>query len=353
MKNRKDEKWLDENISRAVDFGEVKLDTEKWKEKYNLDESAKQPIIKHSKNMWRYIMESRITKYSAAAVVALAFLLVLFNPFGGPKYGGVVLAQVQQKLAESDMMIITGTKTYTSLDNPDEAFEFAGIKWDLDIVKYLSDEFGLVEEGYIDNELIYRITFNKPQRKSLMVMPVFKKYLAFNSPDDQIKLMENLTPQGMVNLLTGLGHKDLGRENIEGVEVEGFEFEGSQAFTNIFPKFIFDIQSYKGKIWIGIEEQLPIWCESDLLIGKSLMTGLNELNLHEFNFIEQYNANIDESVFDISIPDDYTELTISDILNEISTSIKVGAAGIGLGVILVPVGFVRWKRRKRKIKVRK
>ena len=115
-------------------------------------------------------MENKVTKYSAAAVIALAFVLVLFNPFGGSKYGGVVLAQVQQKLAESETLIITGTKTYTIPGKPDEVFELAGFKWDLDIVKYLSKQYGLVEEGYIDDELVYRITFNKPQKKSLLVL---------------------------------------------------------------------------------------------------------------------------------------------------------------------------------------
>ena len=72
MKNKKDEKWLDETISRAVDFGKVKFDAEQWKEKYILNESAKNTIVKHHKNVWRYIMENKVTKYSAAAVVALA-----------------------------------------------------------------------------------------------------------------------------------------------------------------------------------------------------------------------------------------------------------------------------------------
>ena len=111
MRNKKDEKWLDETISRAVDFGKVKFDAQQWKEKYILNESIKHSTIRPHKNLWRFIMESKVTKYSAAAVVALAFVLVLFNPFGGSKYGGVVLAQVQQKLAESETLIITGTKT--------------------------------------------------------------------------------------------------------------------------------------------------------------------------------------------------------------------------------------------------
>ena len=356
MKNNDDKKWLESILSRYVYRQPKKFDFQRWIQNHpeeakllndGFENSRKEEKISITQ-IWRFIMESKVTRYSAVAVVALAIVLVLFNPFGSSKYGGIVLAQVQQKLAESNTMIITGTKTYTRPDKPNEVFEFAGIKWDLDIEKYLSKEYGLVEEGYIDGELVYRLTFNKPQRKSLLVLPVFKKYLAFNSPDDQIRLMENLTPEGLVNMLTDLGHKELGRDNIKGIEVEGFGFEGSEAFKNIFPKFFFDIQSYKGKIWVGIEEQLPISCEGDLFIGKSLMTGFNELILHEVNFIEQYDANIDESVFDISIPEGYTELTISDVLSIVPTSVKTGVVGAGLGVILVPAGFFTFRKRKKR-----
>ena len=48
-------------------------------------------------NLWRLIMESKVTRYSAVAVVTLAVAFVLLGPFGTPGNGGVVLADVQKK----------------------------------------------------------------------------------------------------------------------------------------------------------------------------------------------------------------------------------------------------------------
>ena len=77
MKNKKDEKWLDEQIFRTVDSGKPQFDAEKWKEKYAeevqiLKSQAGQTSRPHRRNLWRTIIKSRITKFAAAAVIVLA-----------------------------------------------------------------------------------------------------------------------------------------------------------------------------------------------------------------------------------------------------------------------------------------
>ena len=349
MKNKKDEKWLDDNISRAVDLGEVQFDVQKWREKHILNESAEtSPIIKPHKNIWRFIMENKITKYSAAAVVILAITLVLFSPFGTQGNRGVVMADVQQKVAGIETMIIRGTKTYTLPGKNNEVFEFNGVKGHFDLVKYFSEQYGLVEEGYVGDELIYRITMNRPKQQNLLILPRWKKYGTFTSTDKIMHLLENGTPKGIVNLLMETDYKKLGRDNINGVEAEVFEFQDPDTFTELMPKALFDIQSLKGKVWIGIDEQLPIQVEGDMFIGKSIMTMFNDLNLHEFNVLEKCDVELDEDIFNINIPDGYTELTLADILSIIPANIKAGAAGAGIGSILIPAGFISWRRRRRK-----
>jgi hypothetical protein len=351
MKNKKDENWLDENISKAIDIGEVKFDTQKWREKYILNEpTATRPTIKAHKNFWRFIMESKVTKYSAAAIVILAITLVLLSPFGAPGNGGVVLAEVQQNVAGIETMIIRGTKTYMRPGEPDSVLEFGGMKWEFDLVKYFSQQHGLVEEGYVGDELIYRVTMNRPQRQTLLVLPPWKKYGMFTSTDAQMRLLENGTPKGIINLLFEGDYRELGRDNIDGVEVEGFEVQDPVTFMELFPKPIVDIQNIKGKVWIGIEEKLPIWVEGDLVFGKSLMTGFNDLILHEVNILEKCDIELDEDIFDTNPPEGYTEFTLSDIMSLIPANIKAGVTGAGLGSILVPIGFISWRRRRRKKK---
>ena len=198
MKEHKDEKWLDETISRATDLGRVKFNAEKWREKYVLNKSHKASYsyfkFKPHYNIWRFIMESKVTRYSAAAVVALAAALVLFGPFETSKNGGVVLADVQQNVADAETMIIRGTKTFTHPGEDGDVFEFNGFKGEFDLVKYVSKQHGLVEEGYVKDKLIYRITFNRPKRQTLLVLPLGKKYGTFTSTDKQMQLLENTTP---------------------------------------------------------------------------------------------------------------------------------------------------------------
>ncbi|MEJ2648071.1 MAG: hypothetical protein P8016_06650 [Sedimentisphaerales bacterium] len=349
MKNKKDEKWLDEKLSSAIDFGQVKFDAQKWKRKFILNESETHSTIKPHKKVWRLIMESKATKYSAAAVIALAFVLVLLNPFGGSKYGGVVLADVQKRVANIETCIIRGTKTFTNPAKPDEVFEFAGIKMHFDLVKYFSKQYGLVEEGYVENELIYRITLNRPQKQALLILPRWKKYMLFNSTNQQMQhFLENVTPDGIVNMLLENTYKELGRGNIDGVNVEGYEFQNAERFKELFPKPLFNLQDAKGKVWIGVKEQLPVQVEGNMRVGKCIMTMLNNLNLHEFNTLGDYNIKLDGSIFNTSVPDGYTELTLTDILSVVPASVKAGAAGAGLSIILTPAGVISWRRYKRK-----
>ena len=300
--------------------------------------------LRSGPTIWRLIMESKITRYSAAAVIALAAVLVLLSPFWTPGNGGVVLADVQQRLADAETMIVRGKKTFTRPGKDGEVIEINGLKCEFDLVKYSSKQHGLVEEGRVDGKLIYRITFNRPKRQALLVLPPWKKYGAMASTDEQMRLMENLSPEGIINVLLAGDHKELGRDNIDGFEVEGFEFQQPDVFVDLFPKPIFDIQTLRGKVWIGIEEQLPIWVEGDFFFGKSFLTLFNEVRLHEVNVVEKYDAELDEKIFDTDVPEDYAELGLSDIFPFIPIEAKAGAAGLGI----LPAGLIILKRRRKR-----
>jgi hypothetical protein len=188
------------------------------------------------------------------------------------------------------------------------------------------------------------MTFNRPKRQTLIVLPPWKKYVTFPSTDKQVQLLENLTPEGIVNLLIGGDHKELGRDTVNGVEAEVFEFQNREPFKELLPKAVLDVQDYTGKIWIGIDEQMPLRIEGDLVMGRSFMTMFHDLNLHEVNTLGEYDGELDEDIFDTNPPEGYTELTLTDIILLIPAEAKAGLVGLGI----VPAGFVFWKRRRRK-----
>jgi len=163
--------------------------------------------------------------------------------------------------------------------------------------------------------------------------------------NDIAKLMENFaTPKGILNLLLEGDYKELGRDKLDGIDAEVFEFEDKESFKELLPRPVFNIQTFKAKLWIGIKEQLPVRIEADLVIGKSFMSAFQNLNLHEVNTLDDFNVELDKKIFDTTPPEGYTEVTLTDILSQIPTEAKAGLVGLGI----VPAGFIVWKRRIRK-----
>ncbi|OHB60663.1 MAG: hypothetical protein A2167_04630 [Planctomycetes bacterium RBG_13_46_10] len=356
MKQKNENQWLEPLLARHIYREPVVFDFQQWAKRYPREtqllergfEDTSQNHETKTYHIWRLIMESKITRYSAAAVILLATVLVLLSPFGKPGKGGVVLADVQKKVAGIETMILRGTKTFAYPGEPDRIFEFDGIKCKFDLVKYHSTQFGLVEEGYAEGKLFYRITLNIPEEQTLILFPKYKKYLKFASTDAIAKVMEHFaSPNGILNLLFAGDCKKLGRDKIDGVEVEAFEFRDTEPFEPIkelLPKAVFDIQNFKGKVWIAVKEQMPVRVEGDLSIGKSFTTMFHELNLHEVNTFGDYNIELDEDIFDTNVPEGYTEFKISDILPFIPVKAKVGLAGLGA----VPICLIFWKRFRKK-----
>jgi len=89
--------------------------------------------------LWRFIMESKVTRYSAAAVVALAAALVLLSPFGTSRNGSVVLADVADKVNEMGNSVLTGHRTVWCQGQEEPCLK-------ADAAAYVSSEHGYMEE---------------------------------------------------------------------------------------------------------------------------------------------------------------------------------------------------------------
>jgi hypothetical protein len=281
-------------------------------------------------HVWRKIMESKMTRYSAAAVVALAAALVLMSPFGTSKQG-VALAAVQEKMTQVDTMILKGEKVFTSVDDPN-------ISYRIDVVKYISHQYGYVEEARLNGSLVYRITMNTPEKQNIMVFPLWKKCLRRPCTEEQIQIMEKLTPYGVVDLLLQTNHKKLGQGSIDGIDVEGFELPDMELVKKGVPKWLLDIQQGTVTVWVTTKDLLPIRIESDMLVGKTFTTLLMDWRLHEVNTLDSYNIELSPELFNTEIPEGYTEWKLTDFI-----PIRLSLAGLGI----LPVGCIAWRRIRR------
>jgi hypothetical protein len=323
MRRDNDSSWLDPLLSQQVHHEPAEFDFPGWSQKHpeeaRLLEQGFGTPGRSGKTAtyftWRYIMESRIARYSAAAGIALAALVLLSIFWTSDQ--GVALAAVQEKVAQVNTMIVRGEKVFTCVADPNVVYRF-------DLVKYVSRQYGYTEEGRIGDALIYRITLNKPQRQCLILMSPWQKCLHFPCTDEQIAIMEKLSPTGAMDLLVQTDYKKLGTAIIDGIDVEGFEFEDVKLIQNILPKHLFDLQQGKGTVWIGTKELLPVRIEGDMLIGRSLTTLLMDWRLHEVNTLDSYDVELDPNLFNTEMPQGYTEFKFSDII-----PIKLSIPGLG------------------------
>lgn len=334
--------WLERLLARHIYHNPAKFDFQRWSEKHPEESRLLKGGFKdfgrsyenRAYYLLRCIMESKITKYSAAAVAALAIALVLLSPFGGQKHGGVLLAAVQEKIAETDTMVMRGHKIFSCVNEPNLSLK-------LDLVKYFSNAYGYTEEGYMCGKQVYRITINLPEKRTIIIMPILQKYIAFPATDEQIKLMEKMNPAGLIGLLLQSQYRELGSGDVNGTEVEGFEltFNDEMLLRGIMPKFLFALKGGKGVVWVGVKEFLPVKVEGDMVVGPCLLTFFTECRIHDLSILENYNIALGPEFFSTAAPEGYTEIKLTDFI-----PIKTGAGVVGASVGVITIGVVVRKK---------
>lgn len=304
MKNRKDEKWLDEKISRAVDFGKVKLDAEKWKEKYIHNESGAHSEIRQHKNIWSYLMKNQVAKYSAATAIIFAFILVLFNPFGGSKYGGVVLAEVAQKMENIKLFVCKEHTLNIDIEKGNVTLETNG-------KKYLST-YGVIDEQYTtDGNLCYRFCVSREQMKIVGVFPNMKEYLEIPLSETLAPLIDRLTPYGLVEHLMEVEHKNLGRSKINGREAEGFEAidVGLWPIQDTF-NILCPVKQITWKLWIDVKSSLPVQIDYEVILGIGQFSGWKRLKMECKAYDFEFYQDVPDDMFIPEIPEGYKPINI-------------------------------------------
>ena len=288
-------------------------------------------------NLWRFIMESKVTRYSAAAVVALATAIILIGPFGISDNGGIVWAQVVQKIDESQMIVHKEQRFFYELGE-EEPFLKA------DVIKHCRQKLGIVEEQYTpEGGLMHRAYVLGEPREVVFVLSEAKKYIKVPLNDGMAQIIDRLSPRGLVEYFMTIEHKDLGRSRINGREVEGVE----AIDTDIWPihgkfHFLFPVKQITWRFWIDVETSLPVRAEYEVITDRGLLTGMKKLKVVCKAYDFEYHEEAREELFEPKIPDDYTEFKVTDL---IPAEAKAGLVGLGI----LPAGFLVWKKRRRRI----
>ena len=107
MNRKKDEKRLDEVISRTINSGKPEFDAEKWKQKYPeefqmLRSMSKKDFRARQPSIWQVVRQSPITKLAAAAVIiaGIGLIAVFVHRGTGEKPDTTMVSEIAKSPTE-------------------------------------------------------------------------------------------------------------------------------------------------------------------------------------------------------------------------------------------------------------
>jgi len=229
-------------------------------------------------------MKSPITKLAAAAVIIIAGFLVLHFS-GGPDMANVTWAKVLEKTEQIPMVVFDMT---VEIAYPE------GKKLTLPSKNYVAGDYGTRSDIFVDGKLL-ALKYRLPNKKvAYQVRPDQKKYWRFDLSDEEASRGRDTDdPRTWLKMILSGDYRETGRTSINGIEVEGIECNNAGVTGD---------ENTVMHLWVDVETTLPIRIEVE---GEKMEAG--EMRPHKFvmeNF--QWNVELDESIFEPNIPEDYT-----------------------------------------------
>lgn len=283
--NKNIEQMLEDvTFDDSVDRGHQDLLEQKLLLKFNTARS------RHN-SKWRIIMNRKMAKFAAAAVIMIGVFLG-FEIFNGTS--SVSWAQVREHVAAVRAVIykaeVTGTERGQAFTMRIEAIQ--------------SDELGARMDAYMGNQLINRVYSLVDEKSHIMLFPAQKKYIEVELTEK--KRRENGDPKVMVEAFLKGDYKELGSGEINGVAVEGIEssemspdagFPGGSAFVDpVEGEFHGHIVA---RLWVDAATGWPVEVTLEITDEK----GDEQMTVVVNDF--QWDAQVDRNIFASVIPQDY------------------------------------------------
>jgi hypothetical protein len=251
-------------------------------------------------NIWRMIMKSRITKLATAAVIITAVLIGVYQ-FGGSIDGAsVVWAEVANKIEQMPTCIHRG-KAILTCDGKEVDF-LTG-----DVIEYFSPEYGSRQDMYNQwGEIMHRVYTLREEKVSVTVIPALKQYKVAGLTEAEVSVFQMGQKQILEQIKSGQ-YVELGSKTIDGVRVEGIEFSNPLLIVGSGYPIKFD--DVVMRLWVDVETSLPVQIDAEAVTNDKYLTvwtGGKPVEVKAIMDGFQWYADIDQSVFEPNIPDDYT-----------------------------------------------
>jgi hypothetical protein len=290
-----------DNIEKLIN--RLRVEPRAEMSKRNLDDALaahKKVIVSTSSrpSIWRAIMKSRINKIAAAVIIIGIIGLHQFN--NSINGTSIVWADVAKRLEKVSSYKAKADRALTETGQEEPFFE-------CEILRYFSPDHGSVEESYEDGELVMLAYCSISEKAAIVVLSDIKMYFRFDLNEELLSVVEYFNPantEGLIKLFGSERCSRLGSREIDGVRTEGFEVKDVKLFSQV-PGYLLRPEDINIRIWVNNETLLPVRVEGEGLVRKGIMTGFKEFRYKEVMHSIEYDVEIDESIFEPNIPDDY------------------------------------------------
>jgi len=235
-----------------------------------LDEKAKQKAGVIKPDLWRMIMKTKVTKLAAAAVIIVAVFVGIYQ-FGGDG-ASIVFADIVEQLANAR------TLTYSVVTRtPVESMPTLRLQMAFKEPGYMRTT---TADGYIN-------VIDWGQNKGISLWPPKREYIDFEASNyqhdpaqDPFMVVEKL------RTLPGQADEVLGEKEIDGRVLQGFRVTQGDMINTV---------------WVDPQTAQLVRVEIEYTNSPGMNTIMTDF---------QFNAELDDSLFSLVPPEDYTRLEV-------------------------------------------
>ena len=295
-----------EEILKKVAAEDIPADVHKIAQQVSADFSrtllqTKKQHIFWEHIIWEYIMRSPIAKLAVAAAVFIACLIGI--SFWRKSGSGIALADVLAKVEQVQACMYKMRMTTTVSMIPD----MPAVEQQMEATVIISAEYGMkmiFEVSDPNGKKITTESYVLPESKQMIsILPEMKKYMQMQLDDDLFAKTrrENNDPRYIIKQIMSSTYKELGRSEIDGLEVEGFEAADLPLFGG---------SGSKVTLWVDAENWLPVRMEMDLKGEHMQATGV----IYGY----QWDMAVQPEEFQPVIPSDFEPMATGMLIPKIS-----------------------------------
>ena len=306
MNRKKNEKWLDKEISQAIETERPQFDLEKWKRKYPEEaemlsagrcgiSSAFTPF---GRDIRRLIMNTRTCKIAAAAAA------VLLVTIGGAVFSPLLRRDTWWQTSAWGQEVIRALEKVETLVYR-ERFEIVGGYGSIHVSGswrriYHARDRKRVDQYYGDT--IVKSEWEEPDGKDLVRYFVSNEYECYSVTRENNKAY-NRDPADMFRMFVGMYEKAdriLGTETFENRECVGFDISAGKYGDNPDGRV--------SRIWFDVDTKLPVLIENH---GLPLTNEPKSTSIIMDQF--EYYIKVPGDTFTPEIPEGYINASTHEI----------------------------------------